>query len=180
MAHPNTQKLIQTWRSHRVGQALPARTALSPLDLGPMLPQILMLGHENGEEIVRLSGGLIADLYGRDLRGSLLSALWPKHERPLLADALNRARKVAAPVVLTVDAEAPNGESIGVEICLAPLTGPNGAPDRTIGLFQPISMVGRLMGQRIRALSLRGAVVMTEPNPEPKLRLVALNGLRVA
>jgi hypothetical protein len=180
MVHPNTQKLIETWRAHRDGQALPARTALSPIDLGPLLPQILMLGHEGGEEVFRLSGGLIADLYGRDLRGSVLSALWAKHERPLVADVLVRARRAAAPVVLTVDAEAPNGERIGVEICLAPLTGPDGAANRTIGLFQPISMVGRLMGQRIRMLSLRGAVVMVEAQSAPMLKLVALNGSRVA
>ena len=180
MLHPNTQKLIDTWRAHRNGQALPARAALSPIDLGPLLPQILMLGHEDGEEVVRLSGGLIADLYGRDLRGSVLGVLFAKHERPLIADALNRARRAAAPVVLTVDAEAPNGESIGVEICLAPLTGPDGSADRTLGLFQPISMVSRLMGQRIRGLSLRGAVVAVEPPAAPRLRLVALNGSRVA
>jgi hypothetical protein len=178
--HSNTQKLIETWRAHRQGRAVPARTALSPIDLGPLLPQILMLGHEDGEEVFRLSGGLVADLYGRDLRGSVLGALWAKPERPLVADALARARRAAAPVVLTVDAEAPGGERIGVEICLAPLTGPDGAADRTIGLFQPISMVGRLMGQRIRTLSLRGAVVAVEDRPEPKLKLVALNGARVA
>ena len=180
MLHPNTQRLIETWRSHRDGRALPARAALSPIDLGSLLPQILMLGREDTEEVVRLSGGLISDLYGRDLRGSVLSALWAKPERPLVADALARARKAAAPVVLTVDAEAPGGESIGVEICLAPLTGPDGAANRTIGLFQPISMVGRLMGQRIKVLSLRGAVVVADVRPEAKLKLVALNGALVA
>lgn len=179
MFHPNTQKLIETWRAHRDGRALPSRAALSPIDLGPVLPQIFMLGHEDGSEVFRLCGGLIADLYGRDLRGSSLAALWPAHERPLVADALARARRAAAPVVVTVDAEAPNSESIGVELCLAPLTGPDGAPDRTLGLFQPISMVGRLMGQRIVGLSLRGAVVAVEET-RPKLKLVALNGLRVA
>ena len=180
MFHPNTQKLIETWRSRRDGQALPARTALSPIDLGPVLPQIFMLGHEDGEEVFRLCGGLIADLFGRDLRGSLLSALWSKPERPLVADTLMRSRGAAAPVVVTVDAEAPNGESIGVELCMAPLTSASGAPDRTLGLFQPIAMTSRLMGQRIRTLSLRGAVVAVENPPEPKLKLVSLNGRRVA
>lgn len=180
MFHPNTQKLIDTWRSHQEDGALPARAALSPIDLGPLLPQIFMLGREDHEEIFRLSGGLIADLYGRDLRGSVLGALWSKEERPHVAEALARARRAAAPVVLTVDALAPNGESIGVELCLAPLTGPDGEPDRTLGLFQPISMTSRLMGQRIRTLSLRGAIVAVEIAPTPKLRLVALNGRRVA
>ena len=178
MFHPNTQKLIETWRARRSGHALPARASLSPIDLGPILPQIFMLGHEDGAEVFRLCGGLIADLYGRDLRGASLASLWSPQERPLAMDALARARNAAAPVVVTVDAEAPNGERIGVELCLAPLTGPDGAANRTLGLFQPISMVGRLMGQRIVNLSLRGAVVAVEARP--KLKLVALNGLRVA
>jgi len=180
MFHPNTQRLIDTWRSRQENGALPARAALSPIDLGSLLPQIFMLGREGDEEVFRLSGGLIADLYGRDLRGSVLGSLWAKQERPHIAEALARARRGVAPVVLTADAEAPNGESIGVELCLAPLTGPDGAPDRTLGLFQPISMVGRLMGQRIRILSLRGAVVAVEIKATPKLKLIALNGLRVA
>ena len=180
MFHPNTQQLIDTWRSHRDGRRLPARADLSPIDLGTLLPQIFILGREDGEEVFRLSGGLISDLYGRDLRGSTFNAIWSKSERFVAADALDRARRAAAPVVLTVDAQAPGGESIGVELCLAPLTGPNGAPNRTLGLFQPISMVGRLMGQRIVSLSLRGAVVAIEKPLEPRLKLVAMNGLRVA
>ncbi len=180
MFHPNTQRLIDTWRSHREGRRLPARTDLSPIDLGPLLPQIFMLGCEDGEEIFRLSGGLIADLYGRDLRGSTFNALWSGFGRPLAANALAQARGAAAPVVITVDAHAAGGESIGVELCLAPLTGPDGAANRTLGLFQPISMVGRLMGQRIAALSLRNTVVAIDERPLPRLKLVAMNGLRVA
>jgi hypothetical protein len=180
MFHPNTERLIDTWRSHREGHALPARSALSPIDLGSLLPQVFMLGREDGEEVFRLSGGLIADLYGRDLRGGTFYNLFPKTERHLAADALARARRIAAPVVMTVDAQAPNGESIGVELCLAPLTGPDGTPDRTLGLFQPISMVSRLMGQRIIELSYRGATAAVDRKPEPRLRLVSLNGLRVA
>jgi len=180
MFHPNTQKLIETWRSHRDGQALPARTALSPIDLGPLLPQILMLGHEDGEEVFRLSGGLIADLYGRDLRGSTFNALWSLHQRPLAAEALARARRAAAPVVITVDAEAAGGERIGLELCLAPLTGPDGVANRTLGLLQPISMVGRLMGQRVESLIWRGAELAADAGAEPRLKLVAMNGRRVA
>ena len=128
----------------------------------------------------RLSGGLISDLYGRDLRGSTLVSLWDPYERPLVIEALARARKGAAPAVITVDAAAPSGDSIGVEICLAPLVGPDGRPDRTLGLFQPISITGRLLGQRIIILSMRGAVVATEPKQPSSLKLVALNGKRVA
>jgi hypothetical protein len=184
MFHPNTQKLIDTWRSHREGRRLPARTDLSPIDLGPLLPQVFMLGQEDGpnggDEVFRLSGGLIADLYGRDLRGSTFNALWSLHQRPLAAETLARARRAAAPVVITVDAEAAGGERIGLELCLAPLTGPDGVANRTLGLLQPISMVGRLMGQRVESLIWRGAELAADAGAEPRLKLVAMNGRRVA
>ena len=178
--HANTDRLISAWRARRSGHALPARSDLSPIDLGPLLPQVFMLGRENEVEVFRLSGGLVTDLWGRDLRGGLFDALWSKPDRPSVLAALARARKTAAPVVLTANAEAANGEFIGLELCLAPITGPSGVADRTLGLVQPISMVGRLMGQTVRTLHLRSMVAAVEPSVGPVIRLVALNGLRVA
>jgi hypothetical protein len=182
MFHSNTEKLIATWRSHREGRRLPARTDLSPIDLGPLLPQVFMLGREgDGEEVFRLSGGLVADLHGRDLRGSSFYALWSKLDRPQVAAALARSRSGATPVVITVDAMSERGESIGVELCLAPLVGPTGEVDRTIGLYQPISTVARLMGSSIRGFTIRDVAVVEDPQTVlPRLRLVVDNTRRVA
>ena len=182
MFHPNTQQLIDTWRAHREGRRLPARTDLSPIDLGPLLPQVFMLGREpDGEEVFRLCGGLMADLHGRDLRASSFFALWSKLDRPQIAAAVARARSGAAPAVITLDAANERGESIGVEMCIAPLTGPSGEADRTLGLYQPISTVARLTGAPVKTLGIRHIVAAPEPEPAfPRLRLVVDNGRRVA
>lgn len=181
MFHSNTEKLISTWRSHRGGARLPARAALSPIDLGPLLPQVFILGREgDGEEIFRLSGGLIADLHGRDLRGSSFYALWSKLDRPQLAAALARSRSGAAPVVITVDAHSTRGERIGVELCLAPMIGPSGEADRILGLYQPISTVARLLGAPITGFSVRSVALAADATPGPRLRLVVDNTRRVA
>jgi hypothetical protein len=182
MFHSNTEKLIATWRDHRDGRRLPARTDLSPIDLGPLLPQVFMLGREgDGEEVFRLSGGLVADLHGRDLRGSSFYSLFSKLDRPQVAAALARSRSGAAPVVITVEALRERGDAIGVELVLCPLTGPTGEADRTIGLYQPISTVARLMGAEIRSLTIRSAEVVADPAPAlPRLRLVVDNTRKVA
>lgn len=186
MFHSNTRSLISTWNEHRHGRRLPARTDLSPIDLGPLLPQVFILGREpDGQEVFRLAGGLIADLHGQDLRAMTLTGLWPTEQRRLVAEALDRARAAASPVVLTVDASADTGggimsESVGVEITLAPLTGPTGAMDRTIGLYQPISTVARLMGRPVARLDLRSVELAGNTAPRSHLRLVVLNGQRVA
>jgi hypothetical protein len=98
----------------------------------------------------------------------------------MVSEAHARTIRAGAPVVLTVDAHSPQSGAVGLEICLAPLTGPEGAPNRTLGLLQPISMLSRLMGQPIATLSLRAIELAPEVGRPSKLRLVALNGLRVA
>jgi len=180
MFHSNTDRMIQIWQARQTGFSIPARSDLSPMDLRAMLPQVFMLGVERGEDIFRLCGGLVADLYGRDLRGTHFRNLWDPADRAVVVDAQTRAIRGRTPVVLTADAMAPGGETVGVEICLAPLRGPSGRPDRTLGLFQPISMVGRLMGQRIDTLVLRDAELATEALRLSPVRLVAVNGRRVA
>lgn len=182
MFHPNTQRFIATWREHRGLGRLPDRSALSPMELGPLLPQVFMLGREvDGQEVFRLSGGLLSDLHGRDLRGASFFGLWPKLDRPQVAAALAQARSGASPVVLTVEAANERGDLLGLELCLAPLIGPSGEADRTIGLYQPTTTVARLLGASIASLAIR-AVSMAEdaPAPAPRLRLVVDNTRRVA
>jgi hypothetical protein len=181
MFHSNTEKLIATWRSHRAGARLPARSDLSPIDLGSLLPQIFILGRDgDGEETFRLSGGLIADLHGRDLRSSSFHSLWSKLDRPQVTAALARSRSAAAPVVITVDAVSGRSDAIGIELCLAPMIGPSGDADRTLGLYQPISTVARLMGAPIRTFSIRGVALASDFSSGPHLRLVIDNTRRVA
>ena len=181
MFHSNTQKLISTWRAHREGARVPQRASLAPIDLGPLLPQVFMLGRTaDGEESFRLSGGLVADLHGQELRGASFYDLWPKFDRPQVAGALARARSAATPVVITANAATARGDQIGLEICLAPLIGPSGEADRTIGLYQPISTVARLMGAPIRTLSVRSIDLADEPQLRTHLRLIIDNTRKVA
>lgn len=182
MFHPNTERFIATWRSHRDGSRVPDRAALSPIELGPLLPQVFMLGRAgDGEEVFRLCGGLLSDLHGEDLRGSSFYSLWPKLDRPALAAAIARARSGATPVVLQVEAASERGEVVGLQLCLAPLIGPSGEADRTIGLYQPTTTLARLLGAPVRTLRVETAVLAIEPAAAPpRLRLVVDNTRRVA
>lgn len=180
MFHANTDRLIETWRSHRRGRRLPARADLSPIDFGPLLPQIFMLGREpDGSEAFRLCGGLIADLHGQELRGQSFYELWAKADRPEIATGLATLRSQARPAVITADAFSARGDSVGMELALAPLVGPSGEPDRTIGLYQPISTVARLLGSPVMRLKLRSLECLGEIRPEVErgghLRLVVDN-----
>jgi hypothetical protein len=172
--------LIQTWRDSRAGQALPTRSSLSPIDLGWVLPQVFLLGDQDQEPMFRLCGGLVADLFGRDLASEPFLALWPLSQRGVVKAALTGSVAAGAPAVLSLSATSLEGLELDVEMCLAPLTGPGGAANRTLGLFQPVSMVLDLRGRTLARLSLIETVLATDPPRRSALKLIALNGRRVA
>jgi len=182
MPHANTQRLIDEWRRQKSGESPPLRTSISPVAFGPLLPQLFLLGTERiGLEEVRLAGGLIADLHGRDLRGADFFELWSREDRPRVRMAFTMARSAAAPVLLTASATSVNGIDVALEISLAPLIGASGRADRTIGLYQPLTPVGALMGRpvsqmRLQSVEMTGAAApRVEAPARGRLRLVVDN-----
>ena len=160
MPHPNTQRLIDEWRRQKSGESPPPRTSISPVAFGPLLPQLFLLGTERvGLEEVRLDGGLIADLHGRDLRGADFFELWSRQDRPRVRVALAMARSNAMPVLLNATATSVNGVDVALEISLAPLIGASGLADRTIGLYQPLTPVSALMGRPVSQMHLSSVEV---------------------
>ncbi len=185
MFHANTQHLIAEWNRQRaVEGGLPARTAISPVAFGPLLPQLFILGVEpDGVEAFRLAGGLLADLHGRDLRGADFFKLWRREDRARMEAALGDARRTGAIVVATVNGASVTGDSIDLEITLAPLTGATGNADRVIGLYQPLSFARALVGKPISQLAIRKLDVLGDfqnLHQRKHLRLVIDNTRRVA
>lgn len=172
MAHAHTQRMIDAWRHSRGGRRLPARAELTPELLGSLLPQVFVLGlAEDGAWRFRLAGGFVGDLWGRELRGERFLDLWSATDRADALGALDRAREAGDPAVLKALALSVEGRALGVEVTLAPATGPTLAPDRVMGLMQPTGMVARLGGAPVRELRLAGR----EAPPRPALRLVVDN-----
>jgi hypothetical protein len=186
MFHSNTQRVIEDWNARRGGRQAPARADISPAAYRELLPQVFMLGSDEGEgEVFRLAGGLLADLHARDLRGRDFYDLWMAGDRQEVRDALEQARRQGAPVVLEASGWTAEGDEAKLEIVLAPLTGPTGALDRVLGLYQPTSSLRRLMGQPFTALTLNGSkpapgeAAAPAPRSRAHLRLAAVDGRRV-
>lgn len=180
MTHAHTRRLIDEWRRQRAGRRLPARTRMTAAAFGPLLPQVFILGREAGAWRFRLAGGFLHDLHGRELRGSAFGELWTNLGRAGALRALDRAVAEAEPVTLHARAEVDARRWLGLEVTLAPLTGPTDAPDRLIGLHQPTSMAARLEGAAAPLLRLLAIGEAADAGPSPGLRLVVDNGRRVA
>jgi hypothetical protein len=178
MSHSNTEFLIDYWQKRSFGPNPAARSTIDPADFPTLLPQVFILGrHSAGLYGFRLSGGLLRDLHGRDLRGADFTALWTDEARIALRPALEDARLHAEPLRLKARAVA-EGYSADLEITLMPLSNDAGAIDRMLGLYQPVTPLARLRGRVVEKL------VLLTADAEPKaergfVRLAAVGGQRV-
>lgn len=175
MFHAHTDRVLDEWRLRRgPGRRMPARTELSPVLFGPLLPQMFILAEDGaGGWSFRLAGGFLNDLHGRELRGTSFPHLWAARDRRRVHQALDAARLAAEPRVLGCRGETADGASVALELTLAPVTGPTEAPDRVLGLYQPVSMLARLMGEPVAVLRLTDA--RPGDHPPAGLRLVVDN-----
>ena len=73
-----------------------------------------------------------------------------------------------------------DGPSLNMEVLFAPLTAHDGGPDRYLGLYQPLSMVSRLQGRRVRELSVRALRRPAANEDTGPVRLATLFGRRIA
>lgn len=181
MFHSNTERLIDYWRSRRGTEQAPPRAAIDPADIPALLPQVLMLGRLGpGQYRVRLGGGFLAELHGRELRDTDFLNLWEPAARTPLQMALEAVRRHPEPLV--IEAEARVGVGVmRLEIALAPLRGPTGQIDRLIGLYQPIAPAVALKGGVIGALRIVNIAAASRiGNSFPRLRLAAQGGRQIA
>ncbi|MDP3854000.1 PAS domain-containing protein [Phenylobacterium sp.] len=181
MFHSNTQNLIDYWRGQGGYRGLPTRAQIDPTAFAKLLPQVFMLGRvASGLYPVRLAGGLVAALHGRNLLGQNGLSLFSERNRFSLHTAIETARRRPEPVVATVEAFSDTA-SLPMEVLFAPLADAEGSPERFLGLYQPLSMVARLNGEPIREIIVHNVRGVGPANEEtPRLRLVALDGRRVA
>ena len=179
--HPNTERLIDYWRTRGGDGRLPSRTSISPADFSELITQVFILGRvATGIYPVRLAGGLVADLHQRDLRAQNGLSLFRERDRLELQTALETARRRPEPIVATVDVLT-EGPGLEMEILFAPLAGASGSTERFLGLYQPLGMLARLRGQRVTGFALKKISGTGPANEEfPRLRLAAVDGRRIA
>ncbi len=178
MSHSNTELLIDYWQKRIFSGAAPRRAAIDPADFPTLLPQVFILGRfAPGKYAFRLSGGLLRDLHGRDLRGVEFTSLWATDASLSLQTEMERARRTASPLKLRARAVA--GDVLAdLEITLMPLSNDAGGVDRMLGLYQPISPLARLRGQVVEKLLLVRSDAEDNVG-RTHIRLAAVGGQRV-
>jgi hypothetical protein len=178
MFHSNTELLIDYWRGLAGPGGLPARGGVDPSDFAPLAPKCFVVARETfGEFRFRLAGEAVIDLHGRQLRGDAFGSIWRQVHRRRTAGLLGAALAAVEPVVIGAEGWTDGGARLRLEILLAPLASANGAVDRLLGLYQPLS--GELSGL-VEELAIIGAYGVAGEPPGSHLRLAAVDGRLIA
>ena len=182
MFHSNTELLIGYWLERKGTGRAPPRARINPADLARVLPQVFILGRlKPGQYGFRLVGGMVDDLHGGHLNKTDPIALWAPAHRASLQLALEAVLRQPEPLVIGAEARGRGGQTLQLEIALAPLAGPGGAIDRLIGLYQPVTPVAILDGQVIETLAIRNITSAGLAGAAfPRLKLAAMNGRQIA
>ena len=186
MVHLNTELLTDYWRARRPAFGSPPRSSIDPTQFVGLLPQVFILGRAMaGRYAFRLVGGLVADLHGRSLQGSEFLPLWSAPDRASLKSAMEGAARRNHPLVVHAHGRTAEGLDAELEILLTPIAGFEGAVDRFLGLYQPLTPLARLKGQSLESLAVRRMATGGDrdrdvPMEAPRLRLAALDGRRIA
>jgi hypothetical protein len=178
MFHSNTELLIDYWRAHRGGRPMPRRADIDPTGFPALAPQAFIAQRESdGDVVFRLAGEAIVELHAMPLGGESVLRLWRSDCRVRLSILLRAALTHAAPMALRAEALSTRAVATEVEVLFAPLTGPDGTPDRFLGLYQPLraGWLGALGPLSILAVNgLSGGAERARPH------LAAVDGRRTA
>lgn len=178
--HSGIQQLVDAWASLPGASRIPDRAAFDPHALGRLLPQVFIAERRDEGVVFRLAGGWIETVHGRPLKGAYVLEVWRRDSRLMVHRGLAQAFREGRPMVFSADMEAGDETLLPVEIVVAPLRGPTGAPDRLLGLYQPLSSEGeeavRIAGLAVRAM----APAPTPPMRRAALTLAAVDGRRIA
>lgn len=157
---------------------MPARTSVDPTDFVAVAPRTFIVARDtNGEFAFRLAGEQLIDLHDRPLRRKSLEKVWRLAHRRRLSSLLRAALGAGEPMVISAEAWSADAAHLRLEILFLPLSGPDGAADRFLGLYQPIT--GACRGP-IGELALLAAYGVADETEEPHLRLATLDGRQIA
>lgn len=175
MFHSGTQRLMTLWADLPDSGRVPARQALDPCRLGPLMAQTFMADRRDDAPAIRFAGGWVERLHDLPMAGADWLGLWCPDSRALVASAVRQTFRESRPVVIVAEAVGP-GDLF--EVCLAPFRSARGAADRLMGLYQPTGFGGMAL-RGIGTLTARVAIGVGEVH-RPDLHLAAINGRRVA
>ena len=125
--HGNNRAVLEHWLAIRGSDLLPAKSALQPMRIPHLLPNIMLLESYGTDAIfVRLCGTKIAERFGRDLTGMNLNSIFPPNSRPILDLLVTEALGTPCGLLVRNNLTLPTGQIRQTEFIHLPLSNTDG------------------------------------------------------
>ncbi len=111
MRERTSQLLYAYWNEVRGERIAPRRFEIEPSRIARLLPETFILERrERKDYLFRLAGTQVCELFGRELRGLNLVALWSPEDQEALVRILESVCREGAVGVVGIEAHEPLGE----------------------------------------------------------------------
>lgn len=173
--HINTKAVLRAWQrlSTTEGDAL-ADPKVS--DFPNLLGSLFVLKQvDSGVWTFVNAGGDVSSSIGRDLIEQDFLSLWRGRDMDLIAAQLKTIFNSATPGRILSRAETLSGDTMDVEITLAPLTSSDTGADKMLGLYQMLEPAERFHGRPVWRHTISAIYPPSYNTMQPSLRLIANN-----
>lgn len=160
---PVVARLGQIWESLRRDSALPDREALTPAALSDILPNAFLIDRVRpGLVRFRVAGQHLSQVMGMDVRGMPLRAFMEITDRKRLMENVESVFETCARLDMGLVSDAQGRATLTGRMVLLPVTGPEGKPDRALGVLVTEGLIG-LTPRRFRIRHLALSPLGTDP-----------------
>jgi hypothetical protein len=138
MKHASTRAVFNYWNERRGSRSAPARADIDPVGIRHALGDTFLLSADFVDQLrFRLAGTRICALFGREIKGEVLSELWSEKSRQAMQDILSIVTDETAGAVTGLTGRAEDGATLDLEMLLLPLARAGHARTGVLGVLVP-------------------------------------------
>lgn len=142
MQTATSRAIYEHWAQVRGGRDIPNRRDIEPGALRRFLPDLFILEMQaNAVVAFRLAGTRLCTLFGRELRATEFTGLFPSDMRSRLTRICSNVMAQRTPAIMRANAYGSSVQAVPVEIALLPMTSHSSRADRLFGAFCPVGTV---------------------------------------
>ena len=136
MKHASTRAVFSYWNERRGGRPAPARADIDPVGIRHALGDTFLLSADFVDQLrFRLAGTRICALFGREIKGEILSDLWSEKSRQAMQDILSIVTDETSGAVTGLTGRAEDGATLDLEMLLLPLARSGHARTGVLGVL---------------------------------------------
>ena len=140
MKHTSTRVIFEYWNRQRGQRSAPTRSEIDPGAIRHALGDTFMLSADFIDGIrFRLAGTRVCALFGREIKGEGLNALWSDASRAQIANIANAAVNETIGTVAGVTGRTEKGGESELELLLLPINHDGRTRIRALGSLAPLA-----------------------------------------